>query len=201
MLRRCEFCRVGPAVSVTLLRWQWPLSVLSGMSRKQTDLELLRYACKKRFHGAQTGCCSYCGTNIKHDMARHVASFHLDLAQLWRCPVSWCTQWKGTPQDCIDHIQKKHSVPDSVKAANLGHWFPTWTVTRAAWHRLLNHKYRVSQQTLFSEHDLPLVHHYWVLGRSAAHASLHGTFMTKLRVFTVRAAAEAKWEAVVHRTI
>ena len=34
-----------------------------------------------------------------------------------------------------------------------------------------------------------------MFGRSAAHASLRGTFMTKLRVFTVRADAEAKWEA------
>ena len=38
-----------------LLRRQWPVMVVSGMSRKQT--------------------------------------------------VSWCTQWKGTPQDYIDHIR------------------------------------------------------------------------------------------------
>ena len=109
---------VGPAVPVgdlTLLRRQWILLVLSGMSWKQTDLELLRHACKQRFCGARTGCCPYCGTNIKHNMALYVASFNLDLAQLWRCPMSWCTQWKGTPQNYIDHIRKKHYVPDSVK--------------------------------------------------------------------------------------
>ena len=133
-------------------------------------------------------------------MARHVASFHLDLAQLWRCPVSWCTQWKGTPQDCIDHIQKKHSVPDSIEAANLGRRFPHWTVTRAAWHRALKPQVSgvstdVVMVVLFSEHGSSLVHHYRVFGRSAAHASLRGTFMTKLRVSTVRADAEAKWEA------
>ena len=34
---------VGPAVPVgdlTILQWQWPLSVVSGMSQRQTDLEL-----------------------------------------------------------------------------------------------------------------------------------------------------------------
>ena len=135
--------------------------------------------------------------NIKHDMERHVSSFHLDLAQLWWCPVSWCTQWKGTPQDCIDHIRKQHYVPDSVKAANLGSWFPPWTVTRAAWHKAL--KPQVSGAStdvvLFSEHGSSLVHHYRVFGRSAAHTFLRGTFMTKLRVFTIRADAEAKWKA------
>ena len=192
---------VGPAVlmgDLSLLRRQWPLLVLSSMSRKQTDLELLRHASKHRFHGARTGCGPYCGTNIKHDMARHIASFHLDLAQLWRCPVSWCTQWKATPQDCIDHIRKKHSVPDSVQVANLGRWFPPWTVTRVVWNKAL--KPQVSgvstDVVLFSEYGSSLVHLYRVFGRqSAAHASLRGTFMTKLRVFTIRADAEAKWEA------
>ena len=23
----------------------------------------------------------------------------------------WCTTWKGTPQDCVDHTRQKHSVP------------------------------------------------------------------------------------------
>ena len=118
-------------------------------------------------------------------MARHLASFHLDLAQLWRCPVSWCTQWKGNPQGCIDNIRKKHYVPDSVKA-NLGCWFPSWTVIRVAWHKALKpHVSGISTKAmLFNEHGLQLVHYYWVFG----------TFMTKLRVFTIRAHAEATCE-------
>ena len=59
---------VGPVVPVGdlwLLRRQWPLSVVSGMSRKQTDLELMSHECKQCFRGARTGCCPYCGTNIK----------------------------------------------------------------------------------------------------------------------------------------
>ena len=103
----------GPVVHVgdlCLLRRQWPLSVVSGMTRKQMDLELMRHECKRRFRVARTGCCAYCGKNIKNDMARHVSNFHLDLAQLWQCPVAWCTQWTGTPQNCVDHIRQKHSV-------------------------------------------------------------------------------------------
>ena len=111
--------------------------------------------------------------------------------------MSWCTQWKGTPQDCIDHIRKKHSVPDSVKAANLGRWFSPWTVTRVTWHKAL--KPQVSgvstEAVLFSENSLQLVHHYWVFGRSAAHTSLCGTFIANLRLFTVRAGVDAKWVA------
>ena len=83
---------VVPMGDLCLLRHQWPLSVVSGMTRKQTDLELMRHECKWRFFLARTGCCTYCGKNIKNDMARHVSNFHLDLAQLWWCPVAWCTQ-------------------------------------------------------------------------------------------------------------
>ena len=36
------------------------------------------------------------------NLGKHVALYHIELAQLWRCPVSWCTVWKGTAQDCVD---------------------------------------------------------------------------------------------------
>ena len=66
-------------------------------------------------------------------MYRHVARFHLDLAQLWWCPVSWCTVWKGTPQDCMDHIRGAHDVPWETKLASLEKYLPPWTVTRQVW--------------------------------------------------------------------
>ena len=116
----------GSSVSneeLSALRRQWPVSVVAGMSKRQTDLELMCHDCKARFRSHLTGACPYCGRNIKHDMARHVPSFHLDLGQLWRCPVSWCTQWKGTPQDCIDHIRKKDNVGDSVRRPVWGNGF------------------------------------------------------------------------------
>ena len=63
-------------------------------------------------------------------MYRHVSTFHLDLVQLWRCPVSWCTVWKGTPQDCMDHVRGAHDVPSNIKSASLNRFFPPWTGVR-----------------------------------------------------------------------
>ena len=117
----------SPYVAVSdlaALRLDWPAVVLSGMVRHQLDLEQMRHKCKKRYHLAQSGLCTFCGNIIRLDMARYVANYQLELAQLWRCPVSWCTIWRGTPQDCIDHMLLAHAVPAAVKAANLGHWFP-----------------------------------------------------------------------------
>ena len=85
---------------------------------------------RKRFRQTKPSSCVYCGTWIKCDMYRHVAKFHLDLAQLWRCPVSWCTVSKGTPQDCIDHVRGVHDVPWVVKSASIEQFVPPWTVRR-----------------------------------------------------------------------
>ena len=60
-------------------------------------------------------------------MYRHVSTFHLDLGQLWRCTVSWCTVWKGTPQDCMDHVRGAHDVPSDIKSASLDKLFPPCT--------------------------------------------------------------------------
>ena len=98
---------------------QWPPAVLSHMVWLQQELEGMRAEAKQRFRQTRPSSCVYCGTWIKCDMYRHVAKFHLDLAQLWRCPVSWCTVWKGTPQDCMDHVRVVHDVPWDVKSATL----------------------------------------------------------------------------------
>ena len=96
---------------LSMLRQQWPPAILRHMVWLQQDLEVMRAEAKKRFRNARSGSCAYCGTWIKYDMYRHVARFNLDLAQLWQCPVSWCTVWKGTPQDCMDHVRGAHDVP------------------------------------------------------------------------------------------
>ena len=33
---------------------------------------------------------------------------HLELGQLWRCPVTWCTVWKGSGRACLEHLAEKH---------------------------------------------------------------------------------------------
>ena len=77
------------------LRQLWPPAVLGHMVWLQQELEGMRAEAKQRFRQTRPSSCIYCGTWIKCDMYRHVAKFHLDLAQLWRCPVSWVTVWKA----------------------------------------------------------------------------------------------------------
>ena len=163
----------GLTVSMVNLRRQWPTSLLMGMTRWQTDLEALRRECKSRFQNLQEGSCTYCGRNIIHDMARHVSNYY---------------------QDYIDHIHALHHVGISVKTANLGKWFPPWTVTRSAWNMALKtNVLGISiDVVLFSEHGAQLFHHYRVFGDCVLHGSLHGPFMLELSCFTSRACAEAR---------
>ena len=90
---------------LSLLRLQWPVTVLQNMVWLQNELDAMCTAAKKRFRNPWPGDCLYCGKWIKCDMYRHVSTYHLDLGQLWRCPVSWCTMWNGTSQDCMDHVR------------------------------------------------------------------------------------------------
>ena len=125
----------SPEVSVSMdnlsiLRRQWPATVLRHMVWLQQDLDTMRAEARKRFRNARPGKCSECHKWIKYDMYRHVATYHLDLAQLWRCPVSWCMVWKGTPQDCMDHVREAHDVPWDIKSACLETFVPPWTVWR-----------------------------------------------------------------------
>ena len=69
------------------------------MKWSQQNLELMRKEAKREFTQSRPMPCKYCGKVIRCNMYRHVARLHLDLTQLWRCPVSWCTVWRGTPQD------------------------------------------------------------------------------------------------------
>ena len=119
-----------PTSELNYLRHVWPWALFAFMTRYQQDLERMRKECKERFGSTQSGNCTHCGKYIQRDLGKHIAFYHLELAQLWRCPVMWCTVWKGTAQDCIDHMRRIHKVPMSVKVANLARFFPPWTVTR-----------------------------------------------------------------------
>ena len=102
----------------------WPRALFTFMGRYLLDLERLRRECRERFGSTQSGLCTFSGKYIQQNLGRHVACYHMELAQLWRCPVTWCTVWRGTPQDCIEHMRKAHNIPATVKAANLARWFP-----------------------------------------------------------------------------
>ena len=73
---------------------KWPPAVINHMMWRQRELEQMRKVAKIKFRQKHPTPCTFCGTIIKNDMY-HVARRHLELTQLWRCPVSWCTVWKG----------------------------------------------------------------------------------------------------------
>ena len=47
------------------------------------------------------GFCSVCQEQIASALDVHMINVHLDLGQLWRCPVEWCAVWKGSVSDCL----------------------------------------------------------------------------------------------------
>ena len=110
-----------------------------------------------------------------------IALFHIEIAQLWRCPVMWCTVWKGTAQDCVDHMRRTHDVPPLVKAANLARYFPPWTVTRVQWTDMtrLTISGVVIDTLLFSRIGVPLSHCYRIVSRSGTHAAFRETYMRR----------------------
>ena len=76
----------APYVAVSdlsALRQQWPDLVISSMTNHQLELEELHRRCNKKYRGARTGLCTFCGKLIRLDMFRHVANYHLNLGQLW----------------------------------------------------------------------------------------------------------------------
>ena len=164
----------GPTSSMaemSNLRLQWPTSVLTGMTQRQADLEALRQKCKSRFHNSQAWSCMYCGRSIIHDMARHVSKYHLDLGQLWRCPVLWCSEWKATPPGL--HRSYLRATPRGYLSQNCQSVEVVPSVTRSAWNTAL--KTNVSSistdMVLLSEHGAQLVHHYRVFGDCVLHGS------------------------------
>ena len=98
---------VTPA-DMTRLRELWPPEIFNHMRWFQQDLELMRKSAKRELRPMP---CKFCGKVIWVDMYRHVARLHLDLVQLWRCPIAWCTTWKGSPQDCLEHLRNGQDVP------------------------------------------------------------------------------------------
>ena len=93
---------------------EWPKVAFTFVGRYQLELEQMRKECRDRFEGISSGACPTCEKFIQNNLGRHVAMYHLDLAQLWRCPVGWCPVWKGTSQDCIDHPQNNEGGEPST---------------------------------------------------------------------------------------
>ena len=174
-----------PLSEIGCLRLDWPHELFTFVGRYQLELEQMRKECRDRFEGISSGACPTCEKFIQNNLGRHVAMYHLDLAQLWRCPVGWCPVWKGTSQDCIDHMRRAHNTPILMKAGNLARWFPPWTVTREQWHNMSRPTVSgIAIDTfLFSRIGMPLFHRYRVFDRFGSHPAFRKPYMTNIFLF------------------
>ena len=168
---------------MTRLRELWPVEVFDHMKWYQQDLELMRKSAKKESSQTRPMPCRFCGKVIRVDMYRHVARLHLDLLQLWRCPIAWCTTWKGSPQDCLEHVRSGHDAPWVSKTASIEKYAPPWTVRRELWTDSLRieHSGISTDMLLFSEVGMPLTQHYHVYKGGLPHAVFRTDYMARLR--------------------
>ena len=81
---------ISPA-DITALRRRWPKTVFSTLSRRAPDVERLRRDAPKRadraFRHSGLGFCGVCDTRVYTALDAQMIAFHLELAQLWCCPV------------------------------------------------------------------------------------------------------------------
>ena len=182
-----------PLSEIGCLRLDWPKDLFAFVGRYQLELEQMRKVCRDRFGPAASGTCPTCEKYIQVNLGKHVALYHLNMAQLWRCPVDWCPVWKGTSQDCVDHMRRAHNTPVSVKAGNLARWFPPWTVTREQWHSMSRPSVSgIAIDTfLFSCIGMPLFHRCRVFDRLGSHPAFRGPYMSRLFTFLKESDAES----------
>ena len=168
---------------MTRLRELWPPEVFNHMKWFQQDLELMRKSAKKQYSHTRPMPCKFCGKVIRVDMYRHVARLHLDLAQLWRCPIAWCTTWKDSPQDCLEHLRNGHDAPWISKMASIEKYAPPWTVRRELWTDSLRveHSGISTDILLFSELGLSLTQHYRMYRGGLPHAVFRTDYIERLR--------------------
>ena len=174
-----------PIMQLAELIHRWPPAVINHMTWRQREIEGMRSVVKTECKQNSLKPCTFCGASIKNNMYRHVARCHLQLVQLWRCPVPWCTMWKGTPQDLMTHILEGHDVPGETRRAtcSLQKLFPPWTVTREQYAKSLSpQRSGISNDVLlFSEVGLTLVHHDRVHSTGRPHAMFRGKYLAQLR--------------------
>ena len=99
---------VSPS-DMTVLRRRW---LFRTMSRHGPDMERLRRGARHQpdrvFRHNVPGFCPVCDVWIESALDVHMTNVHLEMAQLWRCPVEWCAVWKGSVRACQEHLSEKH---------------------------------------------------------------------------------------------
>ena len=168
---------VTPA-DVIGLRQRWPKAVFHVMRERSVEMEDLR---RKAHRGDQPayrytgrGYCPVFKTKTDQALDSHMMCHHLDLGQLWRCPVEWCAVWKGSVGECRDHFKEKHSGSETIDFDKVSKAFPAWTVTRDFWKQALQPEISgiAVDISLFRESGRRLVHIYRVYRDPLPHPAL-----------------------------
>ena len=122
---------------VAALRRRWPKDVFRRLYCRAPDVERLRRDVRKRsdriFCYSRPGYCSVCEERVHMALNSHMIAFHLELAQLWCCPVEWCAVCKGSVREWLEHLAEKHGGSTFVAMENVEKFFLLWTVTRSVW--------------------------------------------------------------------
>ena len=63
-------------------RLDWPKTLYTFMSRYKFDLDQMRKDCRACFGSTQSGNCTHCGKHIQQNLGKHIALYHMELAQL-----------------------------------------------------------------------------------------------------------------------
>ena len=145
-----------------------PKAVFNTLQSRASDVErLLRDAPKradKVFRYGGPGFCGVCDTRIYSALDAHMIAYHLELGQLWRCPVTWCAVWKGSGRACLEHLAEKHGGSTLDVTTKVAKFFPPWTVTWEVWHAALRTDISgvAMDALLFHEAGCRFVHRYRV---------------------------------------
>ena len=170
---------ISPA-DVTSLRRRWPKAVFKTMQRRAQEVERLRRGALHRpdraFRHSAPGVCPVCEVRIDSVLDVHMLNFHLELTQLWHCPVEWCAVWKCSVRGCLDHLMDKHGGSTFFALENVVNFFPPWTVTRDVWQMAVHPDVSgiAVDPRLFHEARCRLVHRYRVCKDPFPHSCVGG---------------------------
>ena len=103
-----------PPGDVTYLRRRWPKAVFRTMQKQLMEMEQLRQrSCHRpewEFCHNWPGFCSLCQEQVATPLDTHMMNVHLELEQLWRCPLEWCTVNQSQSQKFISQNNQSLTI-------------------------------------------------------------------------------------------
>ena len=98
------------------------------MKRPGPHMERLRRGARHRpdqaFRHNSPGLFPVCEVWIEPSLDVHMINVHLEMAQLWRCPVEWCAVWEGSVRASLKHLSEKHGGSSLFALKNVAKFPP-----------------------------------------------------------------------------